>query len=1254
MFFYHRTLSHALSITGALIGNFLDGKKEDIIVSTGRILKLLRFELDDTGPVIQTLTSVDTYDIIISLAKFRNKDEARDWIVIAADSGNTTIFNVNAEKMEFESVIYHHFIVQIPKRLPIEHLAVDSQGRAIFSESNLQDKFKDKISRTLPVHHMAVDTKGRAVFIAAMEELKQIWFPFGSGRLLKILEDVDKKTLIYDIAFVDINSENIVIAYLATAYEELHAGLKYEIKKRRKPSLIFANVDSDEVTKIGKMECLDYANSLISVPGERGVLVCAEDSIAFYSMDSSTIIRCSIPKRIMDPKAGVIFVCSTKCSRNLFQNPNQKDESSSFFPSTQNSIYYLAQTEQGDIFRIQLVVNEFGVNEIVLKYFITLPVASALCTFESGFLFVASEFGNHYVYNIADIENRARVHPSFSSALPKGKPFLFMHRSLTITPVAEIQSLSPIMHMEFEPLASMRYRLCLAMGRASLSALKISKVEQDVTYQNRAKIEKERDEIPVRMWIIESTLSISEESEMLIVVSFEDSTSVYSLDGTSEYIMQKIESTPFAEKTNTLGCAKTGEDAIIQVCPKGVCLITDKKNKLIHRTEEKDAIEECAMNKKSLVIAFENKQLKHHEIDKDGRVMKSKIPRRLINGPVTCMLLSDKSESDQLLAVGVSIPPVKTSDSKVMASVNEVHLFNIGLSEIKLLCMLKVENSPYSFLFMNGESNLLSLLVGCEKGRLLTLAVEKTAEAEGTIKHELKISNTETIGSEAVQLLHVPVLTNAEIGYGILAVSNHPWFKESLVGDFFQLKSDISPCICIIPKSENIATILEDQLRIFILEDLQPKLPVTFSLEYTPKKFAVDSYTGNIFIIETDNNSYTEETKEKKEIEFRMHVEAAKSQQRTNLPPLENIPKSWASLLRAINLTGVNAREVFKIPFDQNEAALSLCYFQQGGDDLLLVGVAKGFKIETVCCKEASIYTYKILEDGETISFLHKTEIKSAPLAMCCYDGNVLIGIGRKLALYCVAPESLELKLLCEKKDCVSNSVTAIYPVDRRILVSDSKFGLSYLMYVPSDKSLYLLQEDVFPAEVTAACILRDNKMVRATKSRDIFIVELGTLKDRDMSKVINDDEPPFTLSKEELLGCFHVGEVVTSMQIFNTFPNEPDTVVYTTLSGSIGGLSLLPWEKDAKKFNNLYETMLKLAPIIDKKRNTFPFSPNVWFRSRHYKRKNEIDGDFHDEFLRLKEELPKIEWMKLEEDVTQISTKLERMRRDSMLSFQF
>ena len=49
-------------------------------------------------------------------------------------------------------------------------------------------------------------------------------------------------------------------------------------------------------------------------------------------------------------------------------------------------------------FQITLETDEDVVTEIKLKYFDTVPPAVALCVLKTGFLFVASEFGNHYLY----------------------------------------------------------------------------------------------------------------------------------------------------------------------------------------------------------------------------------------------------------------------------------------------------------------------------------------------------------------------------------------------------------------------------------------------------------------------------------------------------------------------------------------------------------------------------------------------------------------------------------------------------------------------------------------------------------------------------------------------------------------------------------------------------------------------------------------------------------------------------------------
>ncbi|KAK3816058.1 MAG: putative spliceosomal protein sap [Benniella sp.] len=56
------------------------------------------------------------------------------------------------------------------------------------------------------------------------------------------------------------------------------------------------------------------------------------------------------------------------------------------------------QSEEGDLYKVTIDYTGDTVNEIKIKYFDTVSVASSLCILKSGFLFVASEFGNHHFY----------------------------------------------------------------------------------------------------------------------------------------------------------------------------------------------------------------------------------------------------------------------------------------------------------------------------------------------------------------------------------------------------------------------------------------------------------------------------------------------------------------------------------------------------------------------------------------------------------------------------------------------------------------------------------------------------------------------------------------------------------------------------------------------------------------------------------------------------------------------------------------
>lgn len=63
-----------------------------------------------------------------------------------------------------------------------------------------------------------------------------------------------------------------------------------------------------------------------------------------------------------------------------------------------NDICVGVQSEYGDLYKVTLTYREAAVSEIKVKYFDTLPPCTSICVLKTGFLFAASEFGNHALY----------------------------------------------------------------------------------------------------------------------------------------------------------------------------------------------------------------------------------------------------------------------------------------------------------------------------------------------------------------------------------------------------------------------------------------------------------------------------------------------------------------------------------------------------------------------------------------------------------------------------------------------------------------------------------------------------------------------------------------------------------------------------------------------------------------------------------------------------------------------------------------
>jgi splicing factor 3B subunit 3 len=488
MYLYSITLQKASCVVQAVHGNFSGSKHQEIIVTRGKIIELLRPD-PNTGKV-HTVLSVEAFGEIRSLVPFRLTGGNKDYVVIGGDSGRIVVLEYIPQKNTFEKV-----------------------HQETFGKSGCR--------RIVPGQYLAADPKGRAVMVSAVEKQKFVYVlnRDAAARLTisSPLEAHKAHTLVFHTVGMDVGYDNPLFGCIEMDYEEadqdptgeaaqatqqtltfyeLDLGLNHVVRKYSEPlddpakeadqdptgeaaqatqqTLTFYELDLglNHVVRKYSEPLDDPANLLIAVPGggdgPSGVLVCCENYIIYKNFGDQPDIKCPIPRRRHDlenPDRGMLIVCSTT-------------------HKTKAMFFVLVQSEQGDVFKITLDMQAETVTEIKMKYFDTLPVCSSMCVLKSGFLFCSAEFGNHVLYQIAHLGDNDDE-PEFSSAMPleEGETFFFAPRGLkNLVQADEIDSLSPIMNCKVANLLNEDTpQLYITCGRGPRSTLRILKHGLEVT-----------------------------------------------------------------------------------------------------------------------------------------------------------------------------------------------------------------------------------------------------------------------------------------------------------------------------------------------------------------------------------------------------------------------------------------------------------------------------------------------------------------------------------------------------------------------------------------------------------------------------------------------------------------------------------------------------------------------------------------------------------------------------------------------------
>lgn len=1212
MYLYNLTLQRPTGIVAAIHGNFSGSKLQEIVISRGKIIELLRHD-PNTGKIYPVL-SVEVFGVVRSLIPFRLTGGTKDYIVVGSDSGRIVILEYIPSKNQFEKI-----------------------HQETFGKSGCR--------RIVPGQYLAVDPKGRAVMIGAVEKQKLVYILNRDAQarltISSPLEAHKSNTLVYHMIGIDVGFENPTFACLEIDYEEADTDPNGEAAQKTQQMLTYYELDLglNHVVRKYSEQLEEHANFLISVPGGNdgpsGVLICSENYITYKNLGDQPDIRCPIPRRrtdLDDPERGMIFVCSAT-------------------HKTKSMFFFLVQTEQGDIFKVTLETDEDFVTEIRLKYFDTVPVAASMSVLKSGFLFIAAEFGNHYLYQIVHLgEDDEEV--TFSSATPieEGDTFLFTPRTLkNLAMVDEMDSLAPILTTQIADLVNedtpQIYTLC---GRGPRSTLRVLRHGLEVSEMAVSELPGN----PNAVWTVKR--HIEDEYDAYIIVSFVNATLVLSIGETVE----EVTDSGFLGTTPTISCSQLGDDALVQIYPEGIRHIRADKRVNEWRTPGKKNIIRCAVNQRQVVIALSGGELVYFEMDPTGQ-LNEYTERKEMSCDVVCMALGRVPAGEQrcrFLAVGLSDNTVRIISLDPNDCLSPLSMQALPAPS-ESLCIVEMGSTEAKE--ETGETGMvggLYLNIGLQNGVLLRTVLD-------TVTGDLSDTRTRYIGSRPVKLFRISMQGSE----AVLAMSSRTWLSYTYQSRFhltplsyetLEYASGFASEQC----PEGIVAISTNTLRILALEKLGAVFnQVSWPLQFTPRRFIIHPESSNLIIIETDHNAYTDETKQQRKQQMAEEmIEAAQEEEQEIAAEMaaqflsEERPESafgapkagsgmWASCIRVLN--PINGQTLQKIALEQNEAAHSIClmkFSNKPDDQFLIVGLSKDLVLAPRSLSGGVLHTYKIVEGGNKLELLHATQVEEMPGAIAPFQGRALIGVGRFLRIYDLGKKKLLRK--CENKH-IPNFVSTIHTMGMRVVVGDIQDSFHFVRYKRQENQLIVFADDTTPRWITCSTLLDYCTVAGADKFGNITVIRLP----QEVSDEVDEDPTgnkalwdrgvlSGASQKVDIIANFHIGELVTSLQRATLIPGGSEALVYTTLSGGIGMLVPFTSHEDHDFFQHLEMYMRSEYHSICGR-------DHLAYRSYYFPLKSVIDGDLCEMFNSIDIGKQRSLAEELERTPSEVSKKLEDIR---------
>ncbi|KAF9652978.1 hypothetical protein BDM02DRAFT_3160528 [Thelephora ganbajun] len=1208
MHLYNLTLQPPTAITHAIVGNFSGARHQEIIVSRGTRLELLRVDMQ-TGK-LSTVVSTDAFGTIRSLAGFRLTGGTKDHAILGSDSGRIVILDYDVKTTSFVKI-----------------------HEETFGKSGAR--------RIVPGQYLATDPKGRSVMISAVEKAKLVYIlnrdAAANLTISSPLEAHKNQAIIHHIIGLDVGFENPTFAALEVDYSETDQDSTGEAFNNAEKKLTYYELDLGLNHVVRKWsEPTDIrANLLVQVPGGQlataegtrfdgpsGVLVCCEDHIIYRHPDKPQH-RVPIPRRdhpLVDQDRGLIIV-------------------SAVMHKMKGQFFFLLQSEEGDLYKVTIEHADEDVVRVKIKYFDTVPVATSLCILKSGFLFVASEFGNHYLYQFAKLGDDDDETEFSSSSYPgKGmaEPFLPLPRALfkpreleNLTLVDEMASLDPVLDSRVLNLlpnsdSPQIFTVCGRGARSTFRVLRHGLETQEV-------VSSDLPGIPNAVWT--TKLKEDDPFDSYIILSFVNGTLVLSIGETIE----EVQDTGFLSSAPTIAVQQIGSNALLQVHPHGIRHVSTSRKVNEWRVPQGKTIVAATTNKRQVVVALSSAELVYFELDLEGQLNEYQ-DRKAMGSTVLALSIGEVPEGHQrtpFLAVGCEDQTVRiiSLDPETTLEPISMQALTSPPSAICIADMLDAGiNKTHPTMFVN---------IGLQNGVLLRTVLDP-------VNGQLTDTRTRFLGTRPIRLIRVTVQKNP----AILALSSRPWLNYThqnrlhftpLILDNLDYAWGFSAELC----PEGLIGIAGSTLRIFQIPNLGTKLKQdSMPLSYTPRKMITHPGNNYLYVIESDHRVWGEDAAVKKLAESR-------KQQRVNedilllRPEVFGRPKApagtWGSCIRIID--PVQATTVGVLKLDNNEAAFSIAvvpFSAKGGESHLVVGTAQDTFLSPRSCTSGFLRTYSFTNGGTGLELLHKTETDDVPLAVMAFQGRLVAGVGKALRIYDMGKKKLLRKV--ENKS-FGGAIISLNTQGSRIIVGDMQESVHYAVYKAPENRLLVFADDTQPRWTTATAMLDYNTVAAADRFGNVFVNRL----DSKVSDQVDDDPTGAGILHEKgilmgaphktsLLAHFHVGDLVTSLHKVALVAGGREVLLYTGLHGTIG--ILVPFvSKDDVDFISTLEQHMRTQNLSIVGRD------HLSWRGYYVPVKAVVDGDLCEAFAQLPAHKQSSIAEELDRSVGDVLKKLDQLR---------